>query len=329
MKTTKHMNDAGQQAVPASPDYSDAYCWASKPESIDKAVDVFYVHPTIYTAQSPVNMDISTPELRAYAKGLCVAQAGVYSEFANLFAPFYRQQSAAVQNEFTAAGGTDMFIDPSFQLGAGDVRAAFKYYLENLNPGRPFIIAGHSQGTMTLIALMRSEFENKKLQERLIAAYLIGYSVTEEDLKTYPWMKLAQRADDTGVIITYNTEAPGSTGSPVYLEGAVAVNPLNWTADSTPAARSTHMGAVFFDDAKGEKIEEIDHFAETYVDTDKGVLVITNMKEPVSPKLDFVHLGRFPAGVYHRFDYAFFYNNLKENVKKRIRTYLLAQAKEA
>ncbi len=308
--------------VPPTLNYADDYNWVSKPEKIDKPVDVFYVHPTIYTAKSPDNMDISIPELRDFAKGLTVAQAGVYSGAANLFAPFYRQQSGAVQDEFTTRGGTDMYIDPSFQLGARDVEVAFDYYLKEFNPDRPFILAGHSQGTMTLINLMRKRFSDPELQKRLVAAYLIGYSVTEDDLETYPWMKRAQGARDTGVIITYNTEGPGSTGSPVYLDGGVAINPVNWKNDSTLAKRSEHLGAVFYKDARGKPIEEIDHFAEAHVDTKKGVLVITNMKKPSSSEIDLVHLGRYPAGVYHKYDYAFWFNNLKDNVKDRVDSYL-------
>jgi hypothetical protein len=219
-----------------------------------------------------------------------------------------------------------MFIDPSFQLGARDVEAAFDYYLKHFNNGRPFILAGHSQGTMTLINLMRKRFNDPKLRKLLVAAYLIGYSVTKDDFKKYPWMKRAQGAEDTGVVITYNTEGPGSTGSPVYLEGAVAINPLNWKNDSTPAGRREHLGALFFNDAKGRLIEEVDNFSGAYVDTQKGVLVITDMKKPASPQIDLVHLGRYPAGVYHRYDYAFWFNNLKENVKKRINAYFKKHA---
>lgn len=319
-------NDKSAKTPPA-PDYSKDYCWVTKPDKIDKPVDVFYVHPTIYSAKSPDNMDISTPALRTFAKGLTVAQAGVYSDSANMFAPFYRQQSGAVQDVFTARGGTNMFIDPSFQLGAGDVEAAFDYYLKHFNQGRPFILAGHSQGTMTLINLMRKRFNDPALRKQLVAAYLIGYSVTKDDLKKYPWMKRAMGADDTGVIITYNTEGPGSTGSPVYLKGAIAINPLNWKNDSTPASRSEHKGAKFFDDSKGILIEEIDNFADAHVDTEKGVLVITNMKKPSSDKIDLAHLGRYPAGVYHKYDYAFWFNNLKDNVKTRIKSYLDKKAK--
>ncbi len=323
------LNDGVQGKYPPVLDYSDNYNWVTKPEKLDKPVDVFYVHPTIYSGKESDNMDISDPRLRAFAQGLTVAQAGVYSGSANLFAPFYRQQSGAVQDEFTARGGTNMFIDPSFQIGARDVEAAFEYYVKELNPDRPFILAGHSQGTMTLINLMRKRFNDSEMQKRLVAAYLIGYSVTKNDLQTYPWMKRARGARDTGVIITYNTEGPLAEGSPVYLEGAIAINPVNWKNDSTVAKRSEHSGAVFFKDSQGEIIEEVDHFADSYVDTEKGVLVIKNMKHPLSPEIDLLHLGRYPDGVYHKYDYAFWFNDLKGNVKERINSYLNISSKQS
>jgi len=131
-------------------------------------------------------MDISDLSLRGNAKGLTVAQAGVYSPHANLFAPFYRQQSAALQSMVAGNGGIDAFQDPVFQVGAEDVERAFDYYLKHLNPDRPFILASHSQGTMALINLMRKRFNNPALQKRLVAAYLIGYSITKDDLENIP-----------------------------------------------------------------------------------------------------------------------------------------------
>ena len=38
-----------------------------------------------------------------------------------------------------------------------DVKDAFYYYLEHYNEGRPFILAGHSQGSAMLLELMRRE----------------------------------------------------------------------------------------------------------------------------------------------------------------------------
>ena len=302
-------------------DYSEEFCWVVKPQTIDKSVDVFYVYPTIYLGTNPENMDISDLSLRENAKGLTVAQAGVYSPYANLFAPFYRQQSAALQSMAAGNGGIDAFQDPVFQVGAEDVERAFDYYLKHLNSDRPFILASHSQGTMALINLMRKRFNNPVLQKRLVAAYLIGYSVTKDDLKKYPWMKLAQGKNDTGVIITYNTEGAVAGPSPVLLPGAGAINPLNWRTDSTPADRDANLGAKFFNDSTGELIEKIPNFASAHVDLQKGVLIVTNMKTPKSDKIDLVNMGRWPKGVFHRYDYAFWFNNLKDNVKERIAAY--------
>ncbi len=301
--------------------YADSYNWVSLPSTIEKNVDVFYVYPTIYTGKNPQNMDISDSSLRENAQGLLVAQAGVYSAYANLFAPFYRQQSAALQSMDAGNGGKDAYQDPVFQVGAKDIERAFDYYLKYDNPDRPFILASHSQGTMTLINLMRNRFNDPALQKRLVAAYLIGYTITKDDLEKYPWMKLAQGKDDTGVIITYNTEGADAGPSPVLLPGAVAINPLNWRTDGTPANRDANLGAKFFDDATGELIEEIPNFAAAHLDTQKGVLVVTNMKTPKSEKINLVNMGRWSEGVFHRFDYAFWYNNLQQNVSDRIDSY--------
>ena len=310
--------------APAAPDYSREDAWVSKADHPDKPVDVFYVHPTIYTGTNPKNMDISDPALRAKAAGLMTAQAGVYSPHANLFAPFYRQQSAATQSMLAGNDGKDPFADPSFQLGAADVQRAFDYYLDNLNPDRPFILAGHSQGTMALIDLMRKRFDNADLQERLVAAYLIGYSVPIDDLSTYPWLRAAEGETDTGVIISYNTEAPDAGPSPVLYPGKVVlINPLNWKTDATEAGPESNRGAVFFDDVTGVVIEEIPHFTGAVIDPDKSVLLVQDMKTPTSDKIDLQNMGRWSKGVYHRYDYAFFYENLTDNVRKRINAYLV------
>ena len=314
-------NAGADRITNAPPDYSNEFNWVSKPETMTQPVDVFYVYPTIYVGKDPANMDISDPSLRKNAKGLTIAQAGVYSPDANLFAPFYRQQSAALQSMVAGNGGADAYQDPVFQVGAGDIERAFDYYLKHLNSDRPFILASHSQGTMTLIHLMRKRFNEPALQKRLVAAYLIGYSITKDDLKKYPWMKLAKGETDTGVIITFNTEGTGAGPSPVLLPGAVAINPLNWRTDETTAGREANLGAKFFNDATGELIEEIPNFAAAHLDLQKGVLIAANMKTPQSEKIDLVHMGRWPQGVFHRFDYAFWFNNLKANVKKRIFAY--------
>ncbi len=300
--------------IPDCPDYAQNISWASKPEAPNKPVDVFYVYPTIYPKACPKNMDVFNKALRSDVQGLLKAQAGVYSASANLFAPYYRQVSFTVLDP-----EQDMMLNRYFRIGADDIHRAFDYYLNFLNQGRPFILAAHSQGSVVMLDLLRSRFKDSKLQQQLVAAYIIGYSVTAEDLKKYPWIKPAQKADDTGVVISWNTQAPGATGSPVLRPSAICINPLTWTTDGTPADKSLNLGAVFFDDFKGTVTKETPHYTGARIDEKTGALVTTPPEE--------LNIGHFPKGVLHKFDYAFWYRNLEQNVRDRINAYLTRSAK--
>lgn len=295
--------------IPACPDYKRDITWASKPAHPNKPVDVFYVYPTIYPGTCPKNMDVFKDKLRSDVQGLLKAQAGVYSGAANLFAPYYRQVSFACLDP-----KVDMTLNNYFRIGADDVHRAFNYYLAFLNQGRPFILAAHSQGSVVLLDLLRSRFHDPHLRKKLVAVYAIGYSVTDEDLKNYPWIKPARGADDTGVVISWNTQAPGATGSPVLRPGAICINPLNWTINETPADKSLNLGAVFFDDFKGVVKREVPGYVGARINKNIGALIA----EPP----DKMEIGHFPKGVLHKFDYAFWYRNLEKNVKDRIKAYL-------
>ncbi len=298
--------------LPKKPDYSRNQSWASKPEKLLYPVDVFYVYPTIYAEANPINMDIiNRPDLQAKAKGLTISQAGVYSNSANLFAPYYRQVSFKALDP-----NIDMYSNEYFKIGADDIFRAFEYYLNYLNTDRPFILASHSQGTMTVISLMRKKFNNSELQKRLIAAYLIGYSLTKDEFDTYPWLKPANGADDIGVIISYNTQTPFAKNSPVLKEKAYCINPLNWKTDETPAAKEQNLGALFFNDFKGTLIKEEKSYVGAKINLATGAL------ECLPSNYNDLKIGNFPEGVLHKFDYAFWYRNLQENVTDRINTYI-------
>ena len=298
-----------KEAISEVTDYSQKSSWLTTPGKIEHAVDVFYVYPTIYGDTSPKNMDISSADLRETAGHLLVSQAGVYSESANLFAPFYRQMSMAALDS-----SKDMFSNKYFRIGAEEVQRAFDYYLTHFNKDRPFILAGHSQGSMVLLDLLFQRFQNKDLQDRLVAAYIIGYSVTKENMEKYPHLALAQNSDDTGVIITYNTQAPGAAGSPVLLDGALCINPLNWKTDNSAADKSMNLGAVFFKQNSDTIDREVPQYTGAQIDTATGAL---NTNPPDTFEAEF-----FPEGVYHKYDYAFWYRNLQQNVKDRINAYL-------
>lgn len=289
--------------------YENPVNWVSLP-SANKDVDVFYVYPTVSGNISGA-MDITDPEERALALGIFNAQASVFESAANVFAPYYRQMSTNVD---MSDGGlaTDT---KEFKQGAVDIRKAFDYYIQNLNNNRPFIIAGHSQGTMALIELIKNRFgDDAKLRNRLVAAYLIGYTVTDADLSA-AGLTAAQNATDVGVVITYNSQSVTSAGGPMLMDGAHCINPLNWKTDSTPADLTQNLGAVFFNDATGEFIREENHYCGAQIDMETGALTTT------IPDGEDLEIGPYSEGVYHRFDYSFWYKNLQQNVRDRLDSY--------
>ena len=63
------------------------------------------------------------------------------------------------------------------------MKAAFEYYLSNFNNGRPFVIASHSQGSYHAERLIKEYVDGKTLQNKLIAAYLIGRPIPPDAFK--------------------------------------------------------------------------------------------------------------------------------------------------
>ena len=297
-------------------DYSLSENWAYLPNASDeKPVDVFYLYPTLFKTLYVDSMNTSDPELRNGAVTDVLMKKGIFEETANIYAPFYRQTGL-----YSMIGnGTwtkDQYI--AEKRAYEDVKAAFLYYLENYNEGKPVILAGHSQGSYRIKQLMIDLFVDPDLQDKLIAAYPIGYTLSEFELAQYPQLKAATGETDTGVIITYNTQAETTSGKNIIaLPGAVGINPLNWKTDTTYANASENDGAVFFT-ANGSIEKEIPNFTGAYLtEADGAVVLIVDTPDPAEYSMPEL----FAEGVYHVYDYYFFYENLKENVADRTAAY--------
>ena len=293
-------------APPAKPNYERAQSWVGLPKTPPSApakkVDVFWVYPTVYNGK-PTIAAVDDPQMRRGAEHSLLTQASVFADSANIFAPLYRQANISALSMPAAEQQRTLGI------GLADVEAAFAYYMKHWNHGRPFILAGHSQGANLLADLVRQKLGDPVLRKQMIAAYLIGWSVTDQDLKQYTFMKMCRAADETHCLISYNSVAAGSQAkAPTILPGAISVNPLSWRTDDKLAPASQNLGAVFFDDEG--RPHTIAHF--TSARNAGGGLVV----EPKDPAR-LTHLP-FGPGVYHAYDYELFYKNLKANAAKRI-----------
>jgi pimeloyl-ACP methyl ester carboxylesterase len=322
---------AGSAATGAAPtvastesiDYSRASRWLAAPTSTPLPVDVFYVYPTAYSKTATSDPDICSidnPTMVAGAKVVFRRQATAFAPSANIYAPYYRQVCIAYQLPLSDVAQDAVIAG---QPGA-DVTAAFEYYLQHYNHGRPFILVGHSQGSAVLAYLLSSYMKaHPDVYERMIAAYVVGYSITPQYLAQNPHLKYASGASDTGVIISWNTEAPTVKGTnPVTRPGGIAINPITWTTGEATATARQNLGSIELNEKTGEAVldasgqpRRVMGLADARVDKARGVVICSTV-EPAD------YFVGFPEGVYHPFDYPFYYFDVRANAADRIRHYL-------
>ena len=358
---------AAPKAIPT--DYAQAKNWETLPNA-SQSVDVFFVYPTTYTASSTLG-PVWTPGwnqtlAQAYddtgIKTQITSKTGVFAAAGtNLYVPYFQQASGLdVLNAllFSNTPQNANAANAAMQVAYRDVANAFDYYLSHFNKDmngnpRPFILAGHSQGSNLLLMLLEDKFSDPALRKQLVAAYVIGWSITSDDMNSYP-ASLGQvgicgrpSTRQTGCIVTYNTQAyagdwtmdPGTPKVGMVQKNAYSVNPLTWVAsgpgemEATGAPASANMGAVFYQGQlgplpavtyilnpdTGDSTCEIASY--TGAQNEDGALVIN----PLALATPAIHSNLKPPydqlQFFHNYDYSFFYRNLEQNVIDRISAY--------
>ena len=296
----------------ASVDYSSADNWVYFGVGDDKDVDLFLVCPTVDTLDEEF-MSLDNDVMKGYFAGALEMERGLYEDSTRMYAPYYRQMALNGYKLDTAER------ERRLAIAYKDVSDAFAYYLENENDGRPIILAGFSQGADMVYRLMEEYFGSEEMQQKLVAAYPIGWACTEDMVKEYPQIRPAQSADDLGVVISFDCEAPEVTDTIINPAGqkAYCINPLNWKTDSTPADKSLNIGSRFMK-SSGKIKGESEQLCGCYIDEERGVLKVTEVTPAEYPAV----LDILPEGSYHLYDYQFFFKNLQENVKHRVELYM-------
>jgi len=119
------------------------------------------------------------------------AGASCFNRTCRIYAPKYRQAHvgsfAHLRMLARVSEDPEMEVGPAkprelaqaLDLAYSDVRRAFLHFLnEPETVGRPFILAGHSQGVLHLLRLLQEEVEDhSEVRERFVHAYLTGFSV--------------------------------------------------------------------------------------------------------------------------------------------------------
>ena len=279
---------------------------------------------TSFEEGAPDYATLDNPEMLLGVEVEYRDHASAFADSTNVFLPYYRQSGLRYAGEIQKKTGD---VNAAF-LGIpyNDMTAALDYYFENCNNGRPFIIAGHSQGSAMILLLLSTYFkDHPEYYGRMVAAYTIGFSVTKDYLAANPHLKFATGESDTGVIVAWNTEGPKNVEtnahSVVVLPGTMSINPLNWKLDETYAPASLNMGSVVLDEKTGEpSIGDVG--ADAQINLARGVVVTNAIDPPVPEEVARVAAEFFGPDGRHAYDYMYYYNNIKANAAKRVAAYL-------
>ena len=311
---------AAEIAEPSAvPDYAKEENWAYFGLGEDKDADLFLICPTVDT-RDEYNMSMDDEEVKQSFSGALNMERGIYEDNTRMFAPYYRQAAMKIYNLSPEER------EPYLELAYQDVSAAFSWYLENKNEGRPIVLAGFSQGADMCYRILKEYFGDSALQQQLVAVYAIGWPMTEQMITEYPQIRPAASENDTGVVVSFECESEDVTGTLVIPEDmkALSINPLNWVTDSTPADKSLNTGACFTS-YSGKIKQEVPELCGCYIDPERGALKVTDiMPEEYPPILSFL-----PEGSYHLYDYQFYFRNLQQNVEQRIKAYMESLAENA
>lgn len=224
-----------QEFVPKAPDYADSTMWITEDRDPEETgADVFYVVSTWEedwkTEDSIVShyADVWNATHREHMASEIHRAAAYMAPGNRFYAPYYRHTTMdawVTQNEDT--------INRRIALSMNDVCEAFDCFEQQRDKGRPLIIAGFSQGGRAVVELLKHISD--ETYKQLAAAYVLGYKVTANDTATCRHVQPALGEMDTGVTICYNTVKDVQYAKPILAASCIAINPVNWRTDATPA----------------------------------------------------------------------------------------------
>ena len=316
----------------SGPDYADDSSWIAKPglandpslwrptddprPLVPKPAHAFYIHPTTYLERDHWNAPLDDRASRDRAALFVQSQASALGDAAAVWAPRYRQAAygAFLLDNKDARAALD--------LAYSDVARAFDRFIASVPPGEPIVLAGHSQGALHLMRLLRKRVAGKPVRSRIAAAYVAGWPLSvAADLPALglppcrapgqagcilSWMSFAEPANPELVIDSYESSA-GLTGAKRERQDILCVNPLTGTQSGAapPAANG------------GTLVPTADLRSATLVPgrvgarCDKGLLILEGAIPPLGPYV-------LPGNNYHVYDYALFWDAIRRDAERRV-----------
>lgn len=303
-----------------APDYTQADVWAVRDGnngSTNRKADVFYIHPTTFQSQE-WNQRLADAATRNWTRASVVdRQLSAFSACCRRFMPWYRQASSRAFVERAGRGAA------AYDFAYADIRAAFRHYLARDNHGRPFILAGHSQGALLGLRLLQDEIAGSAAARRLVVAYLPGIGIPAGALP--PGITACQRPAQSRCVVSWNSftlradttawaaRAQHDYAVPGRDQSIICINPLTFSANrpAAPAAASKGWLPV----ARPGNPPSPMAIKAVSAACENGVLRIATTISPPAP---------LPGGILHMHDIALFWGDIAANARLRIRAFQAA-----
>lgn len=294
----------------------------SRAEEGTLPVAVFFVHPTSYLERTRWNAPLDDAQSQARARLFLRGMASAFGEAAEIWAPRYRQ--ATFGAFLTDKPEGEMAIDAAY----GDVEMAFDRFLASIGPDRPIVLAGHSQGALHVLRLLRERVAGTPLQARIAMAYPIGWPISlAHDLPALG-LPACETAEQAGCIVTWSSFAepadpdewlalysrsPGFDGQVRGDSAILCVNPLTGRAGGDAPA-SANLGTLK-PSADLTSAELIPSAVPARCDK-RGLLLIGDPPD----------LGPYvlPGNNYHVYDIPLFWANLRQDFERRTQAWAAA-----
>jgi hypothetical protein len=240
---------------PKGPDYATSQSWYLRPGAGNPLpADVFFIAPTTYDGGRNWNARLNARKAnRQFAEVMAPNYVGPFVSVGRVFAPRYRQASlyslTTLREDAREAR----------QFAYGDVRDAFRWYIEQDSGGRPFVLVGVEQGGTLGLRLLAEEIaRDPVLRSRLVAAYLVD-TVAPADAPPIPpcvergqtgclaaWARVYEGDFDAGQRLLDRALVWGVRGELENLSPrpALCFNPILGAVTNQPAPARLHLGAA-------------------------------------------------------------------------------------
>lgn len=297
-------------------DYSDRNNWLKfdydNPDKAGTQVDVIFINGTVIDEANQKNgIAFICEKMKSEFRNGYSGNADVFDDGVRMYIPYYRQ--IALLHILTHSNSqTSLPEMMKNSEAAEDIMAFMDYYFQKCNDGRPFIIAGLSQGGAAVQIVLEKYFgekEHRKYLQNMIAAYSIAYGVDKNWLTQLEYVKFAEGPTDTGVLISWITEGVGKKDFDLLIphnpDDSLIINPINWKTDDTYASANENLGTF----VNGKIITP--GIYSLQLDPKRGCLICEN-------NTDYLPEGLFGGKSLHMHEIDQAYGSIRKNMHDRI-----------